>query len=432
MRRSPNPDAHHGLALVTVTLTRRMASTGFCAATVSGRRLLLVVPSATSFETFLTEVASNWAALGGHAAVAAGPALAGAGDRAWPAGVERFGLPIFRGGGLAGVARVAACLRRIVREWQPDIVHAHFAAAITAAAVARLTLPTSRAHWLATFHGLHSACGGNRRLPSMVSVAEKFSARLMSQNWVLNHEDQACLAKTVGTAAVRCHESFGVGCDLEAFDPRRFSETDRRLTRESLGISPDAAVLLYVGRKVAFKGFSTAVRAFWAVRDRGLDARLVVIGDADPVHDSGLSSAETMRYDNDHQICDLGWRQDVPRYLAIADLTVIPSIREGMPVAMMESLSMGVPVVTSNHRGCVHVVRGGVDGLTLPAVDYQAVAAAVCELLEDRERLGGMAREASRGRGRFSREHYAAEQTAAYAALPLLTDGSARCRTSSR
>lgn len=415
---------------------RGTASPGPCTATVAGRRLLLVVPSATSFETFLTEVAANWTALGGHAAVAAGPALAGAGDKAWPPGVERFGLPSFRGRGLAALARVASALRSIVQEWQPDIVHAHFAAAITAAAIARLSLPTSRAHWLATFHGLHSARGGNPRLPSMVSVSEKFSARLMSQNWVLNHEDQACLANTVGTAAVRCHQSFGVGCDLEAFDPRRFSETDRRLTRESLDISPDAAVLLYVGRKVDFKGFSTAVRAFWAIRDRGHDAHLVVIGNADPLHASGLSMAETDRYGNDRRISDVGWQQDVARYLAIADLAVVPSIREGMPVALMESLAMGVPVVTSNHRGCVHVVRGGLDGLTLPAVDCQSVAAAICELLEDRERLGRMAREASRGRGRFSREHYTAEQISVYAALPLalplLTDDSARRRPSSR
>ena len=103
---------------------------------VAGRRLLLVLPSGTSFLTFLRGVADRWRDMGGAVAVACGPNLAGHEQSEWPAGVERLAIPIDRAGGLSGSVRAAGRLRRLVAGWRPDIVHAHFATAALAAAVA--------------------------------------------------------------------------------------------------------------------------------------------------------------------------------------------------------------------------------------------------------------------------------------------------------
>ncbi len=59
------------------------------------------------------------------------------------------------------------------------------------------------------------------------------------------------------------------------------------------------------------------------------------------------------------------WQANVADWLSIADLCVFASERGGMPVCLMESLSMGVPVITANTRGCRDVVRDGVDGVVL-------------------------------------------------------------------
>jgi glycosyltransferase involved in cell wall biosynthesis len=240
----------------------------------------------------------------------------------------------------------------------------------------------------------------------------------MSENWVLTPQDEAALTRAIGGQTVRRHATYGVGCELNGFDPTRFSDDERRTLRMSLGIDPGKVVLLYIGRKVAFKGFAAAVRSLWRARQSGHDAHLIVVGTGDAVHSSGLSAEEEMSYRRDPHITDLGWQDDVAPYLAIADLTVIPSIREGMSVAMMESLAMGVPVVTSDRRGCGDVVRNRIDGVTLASVEPETVAEAVSALLGDRARLAEMAAEALRGRSRFDRKHYVNEQVAIYARLP--------------
>jgi len=381
---------------------------------LSGKRLLLVVPSATSFETFFPGVTARWVKLGGLAAVATGPELPGRLTTPWPAGVKRFRLRDFRCGRPGPMLAASAQLHRIIREWTPEIVHAHFAVAVLASACARLSMPWADVHWLATYQGLHAGAEGTS---CRARWAELMAARLMSQNWVLTRHDAEILSLAIGPATVRHQRSLGVGCDLARFDPVRYSGQGRRSLRESLAIPPDKAVLLYIGRKAAFKGFASAVRCLWATRQLGHDAHLIVVGTNDSLHSSGLSAEEQNRYMHDCHITDAGWQDDVAPYLAIADLTVIPSIREGMSVAMMESLAMGVPVVTSDRRGCGDVVRNGIDGVTLASVQPASVAEAVSALLVDRARLAGMTAEAIRGRSRFDRKNYINEQVEIYARL---------------
>jgi glycosyltransferase involved in cell wall biosynthesis len=382
---------------------------------VAGRRLLLVVPSGTSFRTFLRGVAERWRDLGGTVGVACGPELAGHEQSAWPTGVERLSIPIDRAGGLSGTARAASRLRSLVADWRPDIVHAHFATAALPAALASLGMPPDRPRWMATFHGLHATVATTWRA-RLAGLAESFSAARMSTAWVLNDEDRAFLERRIGPGIVERVPGFGVGCDLAHFDPHRFTGAERSRVREQLGIPPRARALIFIGRCTAFKGFDVAVRAFEEAARSCPELHLIVVGTMDEVHGSGLSAEEWHRVAANERIHRLGWQADVAPWLAAADLCVFPSEREGMPVNVMESLAMGVPVVTFDSRGCRDVVRDQVDGSVVHDRTPTAFAREIQALLADITKLDRFAANALAGRERFDRRGFTDFQIAAYVA----------------
>jgi len=376
-------------------------------------RLLLVVPSATSFRTFLQEVAVAWRDTGRAVAVATSAELRGSTPYEWPHGVERLHLPELRGGSPSRLLSAARALGAHVRRWRPSLIHAHFTAAAAVLAITRLPAGVLR---LATFHGLHMTAGrGAGSLPAY--LAEGFAIRRMDRAWVLNIEDEEYLGRYgLGNRVARL-ASCGVGCDLARFDPSRVTASEQHTLRHSLGIAPTCDVVTFVGRRTEFKGFATAVRAFRLIQSKRPSARLLLVGAEDPLHATGLTSEETRALREDVAVIDRGWREDIVADLAISNLLLFPSRREGMPVNLMEALAMGVPVVASRARGCRDIVDDGETGLLVSDLSAESVASAAVKLLSNSVLHKFMSGNAWSRRGRFDRRLFVNAQMSAYDAL---------------
>jgi glycosyltransferase involved in cell wall biosynthesis len=377
------------------------------------RRLMLVVPSATSFQTFLREVAVGWIENGGAVAVATGPEMADASGE-WPSGVERLNLPNFREGSLAGFVRASIALRKVVAAWDPAIVHSHFLLAGLIASFARPWFGREARSWVATLHGMHATVATELR-SRVMGMAELWAARRMSTVCVLNQEDGYVLSRYIAGDRIRVLPGYGLGCDLHACESGAVGELKRRAVRKRLSIPASSFVVAYVGRRTEFKGFAVAVRGYLAA---GLpNSRLLLIGAADSVHSSGLSlnEAETLR--RDRRVIDLGWQTNVPELLNASDVCLLPSSREGMPVTLMESLAVGTPVVTASTRGCRDVVRADLDGVILKEENSEAIARVLVSLDGDRQRLELLSRQAYLGRGRFDRACFVKRELEFYESL---------------
>ena len=105
----------------------------------------------------------------------------------------------------------------------------------------------------------------------------------------------------------------------------------------------------------------------------------------------------------------LGHRDDVPALLAAADLFVLPSLNEGLPLAAMEAMLAGVPIVATDAGGTGEIVRDGTTGVLVPPGDPLALSASIRALLGDRSRA---ARLAIAARELIEREHSAAAMVA--------------------
>ena len=311
-------------------------------------KVLLVVPTFVSYHCFLRELSEVLVQRGWQVAVACDLSVQMGQERDpdREKGIAFFHISFPRGFHALGYLLCTLALRRILKEVRPDIVHAHFSAAILPVAL----LPRSRSRQaIGTFQGLQFPLsnGLKRRL---LRRAETFSSRRLHWAWVLTRDDLAAL-KEAGVENARVQKGWGFGCRTDWFDPVKFSEKNRLQLRERWNIPDRVPVFAFVGRNVDFKGFAIVIRGFFRLLKTHPDARLLIIGDRDPLHPTGLTADEESRMQECPAIVRCGWQREVAPFLAITDALVHPSSREGMPVGCMEAIAMGVRLIAPASRG---------------------------------------------------------------------------------
>jgi len=377
-------------------------------------RLLFVIPSITNYFTFLEQLAKELSERGHEVHLAT--------SRRHIARIESYRRPVFgtihhidfpRALSPLKHIRAARDLRKLVDRTKPDIVNIHFSAALFTTMIGK---DSSWPPTTGTIHGLGSPLiTGWRKF--LVSLAEKWSAERVDKVYVLTTDDKEYLKKHAKKADVNVPNSFGIGCELDRFDPRNVSEDTRRLTKAKLDIREDDFVYVLIGRQTHFKGFDKVVEAFVEVRKTLPRSKLILLGEKDLIHPSSLNPKFNPDLTSEGGILRVGWQEQVQDYLAIADLNIFPSEREGLPVNLMESLAMGVPVITVNSRGCKEVVRSGIDGVVLEKNTTEHLAAEMIRLQKDREALKRLSENAFRDRNRFDRTHFIEDQFRIYEEL---------------
>ena len=328
-----------------------------------------------------------------------------------PPHIQFHDIDMQRGANVLKHFKAAQSLDKIVQKIKPDLVDAHYSAAMVTTAIAR------RSHWpasIATVQGL--------RFPHSQGIAkfidacaEIGSAHRMDQVSILTQCDLKAAKRYFGKN-FRLQESLGFGCNLERFNPQRFTAAEKSDLKEMLGLDPDTVICIYVGRYVKFKGFDIALRAFKEAREINNNLHLLLCGTLDPIHESGVTESELRDMNSDPDITDLGWTSDIEKYLSASDICIFPSEREGVPVSLMEAISMGVPVITADSRGCRDVVTDQVDGFVLPSGVSAPYTAKLLELADDKEKLKSLSKAAFINRSKFDSAHFALESMAQYRA----------------
>ena len=154
-------------------------------------------------------------------------------------------------------------------------------------------------------------------------------------------------------------------------------------------------MVLYVGRLVKDKGINELVTAFNKFSKKGIPGKLILVGsrenDLDPLE------KDTENIIAGHpDIISAGWQDDVRPFLAIADLFVFPSYREGFPNAVLQAGAMGLPAIVTDINGCNEIITDRVNGIIIPTKDSEALEQAITQLAEEpatRRKMQAVARE---------------------------------------
>jgi glycosyltransferase involved in cell wall biosynthesis len=178
---------------------------------------------------------------------------------------------------------------------------------------------------------------------------------------------------------------------------------DQRAKRRELGIDGDGPVFGTIGRLVPQKGIDHLLHTMRLVVQRRPDATLVLAGTGNK-EDELKALADTLGIAD--RVKFLGLRRDVAELLKVFDAYVLSSVWEGLPIALLEALAAGCPIVSTSVGGVPTVVQPGVNGELVPAGDAPALANALVDLLGDSEKLAAYRRGARRlFLERFTIEH---------------------------
>jgi glycosyltransferase involved in cell wall biosynthesis len=196
-------------------------------------------------------------------------------------------------------------------------------------------------------------------------------------------------------------------------DVERYAEQgDRAGVRAGLGLPASARLIIVVAKLFAQKGHAVLLEALASTSVRTDDAVLVVGEGPERDRLEDIARRRGLRC-----VRFLGARPDIPQLLAASDLFVLPSLWEGLPMALLEGMAAGLPVIATDVAGSRQVVVNGESGLLVPPGDPTALASAMTGLLADdaeRTRLGRAARQ--RVESEFSAARQAARHAEAYEA----------------
>lgn len=140
--------------------------------------------------------------------------------------------------------------------------------------------------------------------------------------------------------------------------------------------------ILFVGRLSKEKGVDVLLNAYAQYYTEGGEARLLILGDG-PSRNECEQLASKLKLGN--QVTFLGHRNDVFSFYSQADVFVLPSRTEGLPMALLEAMALGIPVVASNVGGVPDLVCEGISGRLVPPDEPESLAATFHDLLDNYE-----------------------------------------------
>ena len=309
------------------------------------------------------------------------------------AGIRHLAVPMTRSVTPLADLRALWSLYRLMRRERFTIVHGHTPKAeLLGQLAARLAgVPIV----VDTFRGIYYRQEMHpvwRRLfVLMARLAARCADSVLSQS-----REQMEMALREGICPPAKLRYLGNGIDVQRFDRRALDPQAVDRARQELALPAGAAVVGFVGRLVAEKGVPELLQAAPTVLKQVPDTRFLFIGPLDHDKPDALPPDIAARLSVKEASVFAGERDDMPALYALMDLFVLPSRRESFPRAPMEASAMEVPCVVTDIPGCREAVEHGRNGLLVPPGDVPALAAAIVDLLTDREQARRLGREGRR------------------------------------
>ncbi len=258
-------------------------------------------------------------------------------------------------------------LRRLLLERQIDVVHAHSPVSAAVARIIVWTIPRSRRpRMVTTEHNLWqshvrltraatslTATGDDARLAVSSAVRASMPARLQASTEVVRH-----------------------GIDVDAVAA---TLVDREVVRRELGLD-GSLVVGTVANMRATKGWPDLLAAARQVLDEVGDAVFLGVGQG-PMEEEIHHLHEQLGLGDRFRL--LGFRPDAVRIMAGCDLFCLASHHEGLPIAVMEAMALGLPIIATDVGGLAELVVDRVHGRLVPPRRPDRLAAAIVELLTD-------------------------------------------------
>jgi L-malate glycosyltransferase len=259
-------------------------------------------------------------------------------------------------------------LRKYLKENNITILHTHCQSpdfyGKFSAFLARTPLVYSTIHNVAGYHAIHE------------SILNKLTIRYVA------------ISETVRQYAVSdlSIPSGKIEVIYNAVDAQRFSPIalDKNAKLQELGVPIGRKIVTTVGTCQERKGHHYLIDAAEQVVKNSPDTHFLIVGDTSADYDFTGRIKDMV---NDRKLQDrislTGKRTDISEILSVSDIFVLPSLWEGLPIALLEAMASGVPVIATNVGSNSEVVVNGVNGFIVPQKDSPLLAQRIEDLLAD-------------------------------------------------
>lgn len=259
-------------------------------------------------------------------------------------------------------------------------------------------------------HRIHSVVGlphleaqGKRR--EILKLTEKitylFSTNLYCNSMNLVNEMKKLIKKEVnviGNGSVN-------GVDVEYFKDI-YSENEKLELRLKNDIKINDFVITFVGRVVKDKGINELIAVFVKIKQKYKNIKLQIIGDFEEELNPISNEVKQILKSNE-SIIYIEFQEDIREFLAISNLFVLPSYREGLPNVLIEAGSYGVPLVATNINGCNEVIVDGENGALVNAKDEQSLYYAIEKFIVDEKYYSNIKRNVRKSiKDRYSQKYF--------------------------
>lgn len=264
-------------------------------------------------------------------------------------------------------------VKRLISEINPHLVHAHGTRANSNVlwAARSMKLPV-----IYTVHGWSFHPDQRRITRTGRILGEKYLTSKSDVNISVSASNQQ-----TGKNYISTFQSIVVnnGIDQKKFDPKK----EYKNIRAELGIAPEKTLVLFIARFTAHKQPLTLLKAFAKAVRTDPNLHLLMVGDGDQkpeamdiIKRSGLEASVTLE----------SFRKDVPDVLAGADIFVLPSLWEGLPIGLLEACAMGKAIIASNVDGTSEIIQHGENGILLGTENLCGeLSEALIKLASDKE-----------------------------------------------
>lgn len=265
-------------------------------------------------------------------------------------------------------------VKRFIRAQEVDLVHAHGTRANSNVLWASKSLGLPVVY---TVHGWSFHPDQNALVRRVRILGEQYLTARSDVNISVSASNQQ-----TGKDYMPSFRSLVInnGIDLQKFDPSR----SFRHVRRELGLPEDQLLVLFLARFTSHKQPLALIRGFAKALPQMPNMHLLMVGDGDQKEEAKKLIAEHALAD---RITLVPFRQDVPDVLASADLYVLPSLWEGLPIGLLEAMAMGKTILASKVDGTSEIIRHGENGFLVDTQNLpDKLAAALIELGQNPER----------------------------------------------
>ncbi|MCH5315864.1 MAG: glycosyltransferase family 4 protein [Eubacterium sp.] len=305
-------------------------------------------------------------------------------------------------------------LKKVINSGNYDAIHCHTP---MGAVVTRLAARDARKKGtkvIYTAHGFHFYKGASSLNWKVFYPIEKALSKYTDCLILINNEDYQ-LAKEKGFEAKRIIKVNGVGVNLSKFKP--VSEKEKSELRKEYGFSESDFIMIYPADFCARKNQTMLFEVMRELLKVSSSFRLLLPGSLELADEFIANAKEMGVYDS---ISFMGYRRDIEKLVALADVSVSSTRQEGLPINIVEAMAVGNPIVATDVRGNNDLVKDGVNGYLVALNDSKAMADRLLELYNNKQLINDFGKKSIESAQLYSEEAVVPEMVKVYEELGLL------------